>query len=79
MPLASEAFIALAGGFEFLDAGGGREEILSHVAALAEERLELFEDEKYFAVVLAGLVLWLDVDGADLTAVLPAPARLCVW
>ena len=41
-----------------------------HVAAAAEGRLELFESEEDFAVVAAGFVARLDVDGADFAAVL---------
>src|ERR1700687_389730 len=49
---------------------GWAQEILGHVAALAERRLELLERKKHLAVEASGLMPRLDVNGADLAAVL---------
>ena len=71
----------LAAVFKGLDFDRGKE-ILWHIAAATEGWLEFLQDEKYFAIVVSGLVPGLDVDWANLPAVLArakfAPARLCV-
>ena len=54
-----------------LDAGGVGQEIRRHVAAAAERRLEFLEHQEHFAVVTAGLLFRLDVNRADLSAILP--------
>ena len=73
MPLANEARIAeLAGFFERLDPGCGRQKIHVHIAAATERRLEFLEHQKYFAIIAARLMFRLDVDRADLSAILPA-------
>jgi len=65
-----------AGTLERGDARRRRQEIHRHVAAAAERRLELFEDEEHFAVVGAGVALRFDVHRADLAPVLP-PREVC--
>src|SRR5207247_7725794 len=60
----------LTGGFEFLVWYRGRKEVLRHVATLTEGWLEFFQHKKYFAVVLARVVLRLDVHGTYLTTIL---------
>ncbi len=62
--------------FERWDGSGGREKVHRHVAATAECGLKLLEREKDFAVVRARIVLRLDVDRADESAVL-AGAEVC--
>ena len=47
-----------------LDGSRGIEEILIHVAAATEARIELLQHEKYFAVDPARFVFRLDIDGA---------------
>ena len=56
--------------FERLHAGGRRKGVHGHVSAAAEGGLEFFQDEEDFAIVTARLVLGLDVDRSDLSAVL---------
>ena len=56
--------------FERLHAGGRRKGVHGHVAAAAEGGLEFFQNEEDFAIVTARLVLRLDVDRSDLSAVL---------
>jgi hypothetical protein len=46
---------------ERLDACAGHEEIRLYIAATAEERRELLQDEKHLAVVSSRLAIWLDV------------------
>ena len=60
-PVASSALTVVA----------GERKSMRHVAATAEGRLEFLEHQKYFAVVAAGLVFRLDIDGTHLAAVLP--------
>src|SRR6266436_4735018 len=57
--------------FEFFDFSGRRQEILGHVPALAEARLELLQDEEDFAVVPAWFLSRFDVHRPDFSAVLP--------
>ncbi len=56
--------------FDRFDGGGGGEEVHGHVSAAAEGWLELFEGEEDFAVVGAGVVGGLDVDGTGEAVVL---------
>src|SRR5579859_3187265 len=56
--------------FERLHTSGRRKEIHCHVSTLAEGGLEFFQDEKDLAIIITRLMLWLDVDRADLSAVL---------
>src|SRR5579862_4142677 len=58
-----------AGGFEVVIGSGGRKEVLSHVAATAERRLEFLEREEKFAVEAAGLMARLDIERARESAV----------
>ena len=54
------------------------QKIHGHVATPAEGWLKFFQREKDFAVVVAGVVLRLNVDGADKAVVLPRrQVRLC--
>ena len=48
----------------------GRQEVLRHVAAVAQGGLKFFEREEDFAIVIAGVLFGFDVDGADQAAVL---------
>src|SRR6185437_3005002 len=62
---------------------GGCEEIHGHVASLAEEWLEFLECQENLAVVGAGVMRGVDVDGPHLAAVLAqmkvaAGAHVCV-
>jgi hypothetical protein len=46
------------------------QEILSHVAATTEARLELFQDKEDFAVITAGFLSGFDVHRPDFSSVL---------
>src|SRR6266403_2663579 len=58
----------LAGSFEFFVWYRRRKKILRHVATLTEGWLKFFQHKKYFAVVVARVVLRLDVQGTYLAA-----------
>src|SRR6266550_8011828 len=66
----------LTGGFEFLVWYRGSKEILRHVATLTESWLEFFQHKKYFAVVVARVVLRHDVHGTYLATIL-ACGEIC--
>ena len=58
--------------FEFPHFRDRSEKVLGHISTLAERGLKLFQREEDFAVVVARVVLRLDINRADLAAVLPS-------
>src|SRR5580692_6246544 len=53
----------LSGILQILDRRRGRQKVHVHIAAAAERRLELLQSEKNLAIVAAGVLLRLDIDG----------------
>src|SRR5581483_1942090 len=57
--------------FQCLHFRRGRKKVHRHVSAAAERGLELFQNEKDLAVIVAWRTFWLDIDCANLAAILP--------